>query len=327
MCTWSQSTPSRHHATCAGLMRYPDRPTAVGYRLVPEIAQSAPSVSSDGRRYTFVIRPGYRFSPPSGAPVTAQAFKYSIERALSPRLDVASIAPMQDVVGMAAYASGRAAHIAGVIARGDELTIVLRRPSGDLAARLSAHDFCPVPIGTPVTPRPGSTIPYAGPDLRRLRHPGTAAAAAAQPRLGRSAPTPRERDCRDPRRRPSPGAGRRPVGPRRLHAGRRPARPGCTASRFLRSGQPSGPHRPAAVLREPDREPENVPAQRRPTPVRRCPPTPRGRVRNRPASAGRPAAAVLQRRRAPRWRPRRRGLSPVCHPRRAHPPPLPGEWP
>jgi ABC-type transport system substrate-binding protein len=70
---------------------------------------------------------------------------------------------MQDVVGMPAYAAGRAAHIVGVIAHGDELTIVLRRPAGDLPARLSAHYFCPVPIGTPINPRPGTTIPYAGP--------------------------------------------------------------------------------------------------------------------------------------------------------------------
>ena len=192
MCTWSQSTPSRHHATCAGLMRYPDRPTAVGYRLVPEIAQSAPSVSSDGRRYTFVIRPGYRFSPPSGAPVTAQAFKYSIERALSPRLDVASIAPMQDVVGMAAYASGRAAHIAGVIARGDELIIVLRRPSGDLAARLSAHDFCPV--------RSARQSPRALAARSRTRGPTT------------SPPTPRDSSC---------CCGATPIRPCRAHAARK----------------------------------------------------------------------------------------------------------
>ena len=43
-----------------------------------------PEVSPDGRTYTFTIRPGYRFSPPSNEPVTAETFRYSIERALSP---------------------------------------------------------------------------------------------------------------------------------------------------------------------------------------------------------------------------------------------------
>ena len=32
------------------------------------------------------VRPGFRFSPPSGAPVTAESFRSSIERALSPKL-------------------------------------------------------------------------------------------------------------------------------------------------------------------------------------------------------------------------------------------------
>ena len=73
------------YATCAGLLTYPDRPGIGGERLVPDVAQALPSVSADGRTYTFIVRPGFRFSPPSGAPVTAVTFKHTIERALSPR--------------------------------------------------------------------------------------------------------------------------------------------------------------------------------------------------------------------------------------------------
>jgi hypothetical protein len=126
--TWVD--PQLAHLTCAGLMGYPDGPSPGGSRLIPEVAQAAPTVSRDGRSYTFIVRRGYRFSPPSGAPVTAHTFKYTIERSLSPRLDAPNTPDMRDVVGMSAYAAGRAAHVSGVIARGDELTIVLRRPSG-----------------------------------------------------------------------------------------------------------------------------------------------------------------------------------------------------
>ena len=46
-----------------------------------------PAVSDGGRRYTFHLRPGFRFSPPSNAPVTAAAFRRAIERALHPRCE------------------------------------------------------------------------------------------------------------------------------------------------------------------------------------------------------------------------------------------------
>ena len=74
------------YATCAKLLNYPDAPSPEGWPLRPEIAQAMPTVSPDGRTYRFIVRPGYRFSPPSDQVVTAATFRYSIERALSPKL-------------------------------------------------------------------------------------------------------------------------------------------------------------------------------------------------------------------------------------------------
>ena len=51
----------------------------------PRSRPRMPDVSPDGRTYTFRIRPGFRFSPPSGQAVTAETFKATIERALSPK--------------------------------------------------------------------------------------------------------------------------------------------------------------------------------------------------------------------------------------------------
>ena len=59
-------------ATCAKLYNYPDASGAAASRIIPEVARGMPTVSRDGLRYTFTIRPGFRFSPPSNAPVTAQ---------------------------------------------------------------------------------------------------------------------------------------------------------------------------------------------------------------------------------------------------------------
>ena len=59
------------YPTCAGLLNYPDKAGAAGSQLIPDVAQSLPTRSPDGRTYTFTIRHGFRFSPPSNQPVTA----------------------------------------------------------------------------------------------------------------------------------------------------------------------------------------------------------------------------------------------------------------
>ena len=157
------------YATCAYLLNYADASGAAGRVLRPEVAAAAPDVSADGRIYTFRIRPGFRFSPPSGQAVTAETFKATIERALSPKLasggrpnPLAELLP--DVVGATAYAAGRAPHIAGITANGSTLTIRLTRAAGDLPERLRSPFFCPVPVGTPVVRGANPTpIPMAGP--------------------------------------------------------------------------------------------------------------------------------------------------------------------
>ena len=74
------------YATCAKLLNNPDTHGAASAQLTPEVARSLPTRSADGRTYTFTIRRGFRFSPPSNEPVTAQTFKATIERTLNPRM-------------------------------------------------------------------------------------------------------------------------------------------------------------------------------------------------------------------------------------------------
>jgi ABC-type transport system substrate-binding protein/tRNA A-37 threonylcarbamoyl transferase component Bud32 len=153
------------YATCANLLNYPDSAGPDGTRLRPEIAAAMPTVSSDGRTYTFRIRPQFRFSPPSGEAVTARTFQHTIERALSPKLaDPPGAQFASDIVGVPAYRAAKAAHISGIAVRGDSLSIRLARPAGDFLTRLSMRFFCPVPLTEPVVPS-GLTgpIPSAGP--------------------------------------------------------------------------------------------------------------------------------------------------------------------
>jgi ABC-type transport system substrate-binding protein len=138
------------YTTCANLLNYPDSAGPTGTRLRPEIAAAMPSVSRDGRTYTFRIRPGFRFSPPSNESVTAATFKHTIERTLSRFAQIWPNAP--DIVGVAAFRAGKAAHISGISARGTLLSITLTRPAGDFLVRLAMPFFCPVPLSTPLDP-------------------------------------------------------------------------------------------------------------------------------------------------------------------------------
>ena len=154
------------YSTCAYLLNYPDAEGAEGRDLRPEVAAGMPTVSADGRTYRFRVRRGFRFSPPSGEEVTAETFRHTIERALSPRL-FPDGGPnpngpfLADVEGASAYAAGRAPHISGIAAQGDTLTIRLTRPAGDLPARLSTYTFCPVPLGTAPVEGGGGASPIA----------------------------------------------------------------------------------------------------------------------------------------------------------------------
>ena len=154
---------TRQGATCARLYNYPDRPAPEGATLVPEIAAGFPRVSPDGRRYEFRVRSGYRFSPPSGEPVTAASFSRAIQRTIDPRMGSYAGELMGDIVGAREFAAGRARDISGLEARGDRLIVELTEPAGDLTARLSATYFCPVPRGTPVDSDGVDALPSAGP--------------------------------------------------------------------------------------------------------------------------------------------------------------------
>jgi peptide/nickel transport system substrate-binding protein len=151
------------YATCAKLLNYPDKPGLAGSRLIPEVAKALPTRSADGKTYTFTIRPGFRFSPPSNQPVTVQTVKDTIERTLSPRMKSGYGPEFSDIVGATAYLAGKAPHISGIVVRGSQLAIHLLAPAGDLPARLTEPGLCLVPSGTPIDPNGVRGIASAGP--------------------------------------------------------------------------------------------------------------------------------------------------------------------
>jgi ABC-type oligopeptide transport system substrate-binding subunit len=123
----------------ANLLRFADAEGSAGSRLVPEVATGFPRISGGGKTYTFTIRPGYRFS--NGKAVTADSFKWAIERAVNNQQQSPAGPFVADVVGAQAVLDGKARSVSGVTARGNTLTIRLTRNSPDMLTRLAMPFF------------------------------------------------------------------------------------------------------------------------------------------------------------------------------------------
>jgi DNA-binding SARP family transcriptional activator len=146
-------------ATCLSLYEYR------ASRLLPYAASGPPRHGSNNRVWSFQVRPGFVFSPPSRERVDAGTFAGTIERSTAPAFRHSEAAKaLADVVGMHAYRRGLTMHVAGVEAQGARLTIHLDRPVPDLDARLAEPYFCAVPKDTPAVPTGlQGPIPSAGP--------------------------------------------------------------------------------------------------------------------------------------------------------------------
>lgn len=112
--------------------------------VVPDIAAAMPSVSEDGRVYTFALRQGVRFTDKQE--VTANDFKYSFERATDPKL-AGSLPPTQlpaalflgDIVGVMDKLEGKATEISGVEALDPHtLRITLDEPKAYFLSKLTS---------------------------------------------------------------------------------------------------------------------------------------------------------------------------------------------
>jgi YVTN family beta-propeller protein len=160
------------YATCARLVNYPDRSGPAASKLVPKVARSMPLVSNGGRTYTFTIRSGFRFAPPSNQPVTAETFKATFERTLNPKMANPDLGDFEDIVGVKSYVAHEAKHISGIRVSGNKLSITLTAPNPDLPARLAEPFFCAVPPDTPIIPAGVSLIPSAGPYTVSSFRPG-----------------------------------------------------------------------------------------------------------------------------------------------------------
>jgi len=155
--------PLVSYATCANLVTYPDKPAPEGSRIVPEVAEAVPLPTAGGTTYTFRIRAGFRFSPPSNEAVTATTFKSTIERVTNPRLKSPLAGTFSGIVGYRAYVKGEAREISGIVARGRTLTIRLSHADGAFLGNIAVGSACAVPPDTPADEGGINDVPSAGP--------------------------------------------------------------------------------------------------------------------------------------------------------------------
>ena len=161
------------HATQLLLVNFAEKAGAAGAQLYPEGATSFPTVSKDGRTYTFHVRPGRRFS--DGSPVTAAAYQRAWERNLSPKMGPplgVNDGFQNLIVGAKAFLAGKARHIAGISAKGLTLTFRLTKPNPTFVSYLSMQWFGAVEPSTPYTSTGLETYPSAGPYYIASRDPG-----------------------------------------------------------------------------------------------------------------------------------------------------------
>jgi peptide/nickel transport system substrate-binding protein len=146
-------------ATCAKLINGADTSSS---RLFPEVAAGFPTVSRDGKTYSFTLRKSYRFN--TGGHVTAASFAHEINRVLSAKLQSGYAVYFQDIVGAQGVLDGHVSTASGIRASGYKLVIHLSAPVPDLIARLTLPAACSVPSTLPIEPGGvGAPLPAAGP--------------------------------------------------------------------------------------------------------------------------------------------------------------------
>ncbi len=148
-------------ASNIALLNYPDKPAPAGSRLVPEAATAFPTVSRDGKTYTFTVRSGLKFS--DGSAVTAASFKRAIERAADPNQGSPAIAFLHGVVGADDRNEGKAKSVTGVTAKGQKLTVKLTKADPTFLAEIAMPFFAAVKPSMPINAKGENVYPSAGP--------------------------------------------------------------------------------------------------------------------------------------------------------------------
>lgn len=148
--------------TYTGLVTYAHASGEAGTKLIPGVAQSLPTVSADGKTYSFKLRKGLVYS--NGAPVRASDFAHSIERAIKLGWGSKSFLT-ENIVGAEAFDKGTASSISGIQSNDatGAITIKLVAPFGPFLNVLALPAAGLVPGDTPMKSLPNNPPSGIGP--------------------------------------------------------------------------------------------------------------------------------------------------------------------
>jgi peptide/nickel transport system substrate-binding protein len=144
------------------LLTYKHVDGPAGYKLVPGLAASLPTVSRNGKVYKFKLRKGLKYS--NGKPLKASDFKWAIKRGFLAQGQ--GVGFYTDIAGAKAYAAHPTpgGNISGIIVNNKKRTITIKlvTPRGDFLTILALIFAAPVPGSTGPEIQNGS-IPGTGP--------------------------------------------------------------------------------------------------------------------------------------------------------------------
>ncbi|MEP6978811.1 MAG: ABC transporter substrate-binding protein [Thermoleophilia bacterium] len=159
-----------------------------GATLVPALAESLPTVSSDGLTYKLKLRSGLKYS--DGSPVKASDFAATIERLF--KLDSPGVGFFTNIVGADTYAKTKTGKISGITtddATGD-ITIKLTAQQGDFTSILATEFAAIVPANTPAKDQSTTPIPSTGPYMIQSFKPNKSFVVVRNPNFQATANVP-----------------------------------------------------------------------------------------------------------------------------------------
>ena len=156
-----------------------------GATIVPYLAQSLPTVSSDGKTYTLTLRKGIKYS--NGTAVKASDFSYAIERDF--QIDSPGVGFFGNIVGANAYGASKKGHISGITTddASGKITIHLSSPEGDFENILATTFTALVPQGTPFKDQSTTPIASTGPYMIQSYSPNHQVIVVRNPNFDASA--------------------------------------------------------------------------------------------------------------------------------------------
>ncbi|MEP6973391.1 MAG: ABC transporter substrate-binding protein [Actinomycetota bacterium] len=151
-----------------GLVSFPRTGGIDGTTLIPDLAESMPVVSPDGKTYTFHLRQEISYS--DGRPVMPEDFRRGIERVFSAVTSDGSPAPgvdyMAGIIGADRCRPGRECDLTSGIETDDTartVTFHLSKPQPDFLYAMALPFASAVPADTPMDLGKGELVPASGP--------------------------------------------------------------------------------------------------------------------------------------------------------------------